>query len=213
MKALLLLTVLAQAPVAPATPPQLSRADVHFVIGWQNLRNERAHDEYDDWLNNIFYGGAGAGWYWSDHLKTQVDIGAGTHGRRYRYQARLVNGTQTFETSRADISQRSVAIGQQYQFFRNQWLHPRLGAGLEFARETTDETYDPVFVFDNATRTNRQISPGRNETERRNIVRPFAEAGFKAYMTRRAFFTADSRFMFKSGIDEVLFRFGFGVDF
>ena len=74
MKALLLLTVLAQAPVAPATPPQLSRADVHFVIGWQNLRNERAHDEYDDWLNNIFYGGAGAGWYWSDHLKTQVDI-------------------------------------------------------------------------------------------------------------------------------------------
>ena len=32
-------------------------------------------------------------------------------------------------------------------------------------------------------------------------------------MTRRAFFTSDTRLMFRSGIDEVLFRFGFGVDF
>ena len=32
-------------------------------------------------------------------------------------------------------------------------------------------------------------------------------------MTRRAFFTGDTRVMFSSGIDEVLFRLGFGVDF
>ncbi len=213
MKALLLLTVLAQAPVAPATPPPLNRADAHFVIGWQNLHKEQPQDRYNDWLNNIFYGGAGAGWYWNDHLKTQVDIGAGTHGHQYRYEPRAVGGTQTFESSRADISQRSVAVSQQYQFFRNQWFHPRLGAGVDFARETTHETYDPIFAFDNVTRTNRQIAPGRSETEHRSVVRPFAEAGFKAYMTRRAFFTADSRVMFKSGIDEVLFRFGFGFDF
>ena len=32
-------------------------------------------------------------------------------------------------------------------------------------------------------------------------------------MTRRAFFTADTRLMFKNGLDEVLFRLGFGIDF
>jgi hypothetical protein len=112
------------------------------------------------------------------------------------------------------VSQRSLAVSQQYQFFRNQWFHPRVGAGVEIARERTTEEYSPIFVFDSVTRTPRQLAPPRNEgPEHRTITRPFAEAGFKAYMTRRAFFTADTRLMYRKGLDEVLFRLGFGVDF
>jgi hypothetical protein len=32
-------------------------------------------------------------------------------------------------------------------------------------------------------------------------------------MTRRAFFAGDTRLMFRKGLDEVLFRVGFGIDF
>ena len=79
--------------------------------------------------------------------------------------------------------------------------HPKLG---------TVETR----IFDQATRTSRQISPARIDGPSHDtIVRPFAELGFKGYMTRWAFFTGDTRVMFRGGIDEVLFRVGFGVDF
>ena len=207
-------TAAAQAEAPAATTP---RADFHAVIGWQNLRQDRGVDTFDtfnNWTNGIFYGGAGAGWYWTDHVKTQVDFGAGTLGRGYRYRQLTINGVSTGETSRIAVRQQSVAVSQQYQFFRNQWFHPHLGAGLDIARETRREEFQPVFVFDQVARTSRQVSPARTEGPSHDtIVRPFAEVGFKAYMTRRAFFTGDTRLMFRGGIDEVLFRVGFGVDF
>src|SRR5512138_50821 len=62
----------AQTPV-PAV--ELPRADAHFVIGWQNLRRDQPQSSYNAWLNGIVYAGGGAGWYWTDHVKTQVDVG------------------------------------------------------------------------------------------------------------------------------------------
>src|SRR3954467_11150176 len=66
-------------------------ADARFVVGWQNLHKEQSTQQYNDWLNGIFYGGAGAGWYWNDHLKTQIDNGAGTRGTQYRFENIVVN--------------------------------------------------------------------------------------------------------------------------
>ena len=57
-------TALAGAQEPARTP--LVRGDVHFVIGWQNLHKEQATQQgccSNDWLNTIFYGAAGAGWY------------------------------------------------------------------------------------------------------------------------------------------------------
>jgi opacity protein-like surface antigen len=195
----------------------LNRGDVHVVAGWQNLHKPQSPEERygNDWLNGIFFGGAGAGWFWTDNLKTQVDFGGGTRARQYRYAPIVVDGLSTGAvSSRLNVQQQSLAIAQQYQFFRNQWFHPHVGAGVDLARETTREEYDPIFVFDPITRVSRQVSPPRNEgPDHRFIARPFGEAGFKAYMTRRAFFTGDARLMFRTGVDEVLFRFGFGIDF
>jgi hypothetical protein len=209
---------LAASGLAGAQEPSrtpLTRGDTHFVIGWQNLHKEQPGPQsFNNWVNGIFYGGAGAGWYWTDHLKTQVDFGAGSEGHQYRYEPIVINGQTTGSSSRFQVRQQSVAVSQQYQFFRNQWFHPHVGAGVDIARETTTEEYSPVFIFDSITRTSRQIEPAQTEgPEHRTIARPFAEAGLKAYMTRRAFFTADTRLMYRKGLDEVLFRLGFGVDF
>jgi len=215
MKALLLAALLAQSPAITAPPPAgpVMRGDVQGVIGWQNLRDHEAPDHYNDWINDIFYGGVGAGWYWNEHLKTQVDVGAGTRGDTYRYQNIVVGGVSTFEPSRLRVQQTSFAVEQQYQFFRNQWFHPHVGGGIDVGHRSILEEYQPVTVFDNTSRTTRVVTPARTEKHEEFVARPFVATGFKAYMTRRAFFSSDARVMFKSGLDEVLFRFGFGVDF
>jgi hypothetical protein len=215
LSAIAILLATGASAQTPAPAAELPRADAHFTIGWQNLHKPQPEGgSYDDWLNAIFYGGAGAGWYWNDHLKTQIDFGAGTRAEQYRFHQFTLDGVQTYESSRVAVSQRNVSIGQHYQFFRNQWFHPHLGAGVELARETSTEEYQPVTVFDNVTRTPRTIRPARIEPpEHRVIARPFGEAGFKAYMTQRAFFSGDVRLMFRHGIDEVLFGAGFGIDF
>ena len=204
-----------QAPAA--TPPVGPRADIHGVIGWQNLRqptDDAAFDRYDDWANGIFYGGAGAGYYWTQHLKTQVDYGSGTRGDHYRYRLVTFGGLQSSEVSEVSIRKQSLAISQQYQFFKNQWFHPHVAAGVDIGRETSTTRFQPVVVYDPVTRASRQISPARTEgPSHRTIVRSFGETGFKAYMTPRAFFTTDARFLFRSSLEEVVFRVGFGVDF
>jgi hypothetical protein len=210
MKALLLVSLLAQAPAAPANLP---RFDVHAVAGWQNLNKPQEQPYYNDWLNAILYGGVGAGWYWTDHLKTQIDVGAGTRDEQYQTRQFVVDGQPAYASARVAIRETNVSIGQQYQFFRNQWFHPHAGAGVELVRETTTQQFLAVTVYDPATRTSKLLSPEHTGgPEHRLLARAFAEGGFKAYMSRRAFFLGDMRVMFRGGIDEVLFRAGFGID-
>ncbi len=92
MKALLFVSLLAQSP--PALQPP--RADVHVAAGWQNLHKEQAYEYYDNWLNAIAYGGAGAGWYWTEHLKTQIDVGGGTRDHQFRTQEFVINGQPAY---------------------------------------------------------------------------------------------------------------------
>src|SRR5215212_6076105 len=97
----LLLAGAASGQTAETTMP-VERGDFHAVIGWQNLRQERddeALESYNNWANGILYGGAGAGWYWNAHLKTQVDVGAGSRGQHYAYRLVNVNGQSTSESA------------------------------------------------------------------------------------------------------------------
>jgi hypothetical protein len=147
-------------------------------------------------------------------LKTQIDFGVSTRARQYRYDQLTINGAPAYESSVVDLSQQSLAIGQQVQFFRNQWFHPYVGAGIDVARARTTVEFEGLTVYDPVTRSYRPALPRRSEgPETRVVARAFVETGFKAYVTRRAFFVGDARVKFRGQIDEVLFRFGFGVDF
>lgn len=212
-----LLCAVPAAAQAPEVSPAAGRADFQAVLGWQNLHLERDSSFVGpdhNWAHAILYGGAGAGWYWTEHLRTQLEIGGGTPARHYRYRLRTINGVQASEISRIRITRPSLAISQHYQFFRNEWFHPRVGVGVDLARETLTERYEPIWGFDPVARVSRELAPARIEgPERRMVVRPFVDTGFKAYMTRRAFFTGDMRLMVYRGVDQVLLRGGFGVDF
>jgi hypothetical protein len=101
----------AAAAQAPEAAPAAGRADFQAVLGWQNLRLDRYDDPFDrpdhNWAHSILYGGAGAGWYWTEHLKTQVEVGGGTPTRHYRYRLRTINGLQASEISRVRLTRPS----------------------------------------------------------------------------------------------------------
>lgn len=212
--ALVLLAVPAFAQTNPPPSP-VSRRDFGATLGWFNAnKSELDADPYDDWYGRSLHGGLAAGWYWTDHLKTEVDVGATTTAKLRTYPRRVIDGQQTNTPIEYSFSTRKLAVAQLYQGLRNQWVHPYAAVGVEATWERVSESHGPTFVYDQTTRTSRQVLPARTAgPETDLVVRPFGAVGFKAYLTPRSFFRSDLRLTFRGGIDEVLARFGFGFDF
>jgi hypothetical protein len=208
---------LSLAPLAGAhgqtLAPQASRSDVTGTLAWFNA-DKSEFDSYNDWYNRSVYGGGSFGWYWTDHHKSEIDVGVTSTAERDIYRFELINGNPANIESVYRFSTRRVAFAQQYQFFRNAWFHPFIAGGLDLTWESIDEREEAITVWDPIARQYRVV---RDEvvhpTETDLHVRPFATFGFKAYMTQRSFFRSDMKFVVKNGVDEVLIRFGLGVDF
>lgn len=209
--------VLGFSGAASAQSRPLVRADVSATIGW--LDADASSDStwpssYNQWESTLF-GAVGAGWYWTDHLKTEIDFGAGTEGEAYLGSPGFaLNGLPVQRSIHRRFSRRNVGLSQQYQFYRNAWFHPYVAAGAHLAWDRRTDHVQAVYAYDPVTRISRVVEQPRVEAPETDVVvRPFVASGFKAYMTRRAFFRGDLRVGFKRGIDETLLRFGFGVDF
>lgn len=202
------------ASEAWAQPPQrVVSGDVNVMIGWL-ARHARpdGSDDYFEWRGSVF-GATGAGWHWTDHLKTEIDFGAGTQAKGYANRLFVANGLQTYRTIERRSSRRIVGLSQQYQFFRNAWFHPHVAAGANLTWEDRTDYLPRITVYDPISRGNRVLEEERKEHGTDFAVRPFVAAGFKAYMTPRSFFRSDLRVAFDTGIDKTLLRLGFGFDF
>lgn len=211
--ALLLSSMIAPTASAQERPAGLARADLFGSLGWFNA-DTRDLTPYDDWYNRSLFGGGTAGWYWTDHLKTEIDAGATTRARLFSGQPVVINGVQTFRSSELTFSTRRLAISQQYQFGDNAWFHPHLAAGVDLTAERIERRDEAVTIFGQGAGGPRVLEPAVQHPPRTEWhTRPFVAGGFKAYMTRRAFFRSDMRLVLGSGVDEVLVRVGFGVDF
>jgi hypothetical protein len=198
-------------PASTAAP--VARADTAGSIAWLSeqrdtpgiLRVSRRH-------RNV-RAAASAGWYWTDHLKSEIDFSVGRRGSDYRSEQIVINGLPAYVNTESEFSRRTLGLSQQYQFFRNAWFHPHLAAGAHITWERITERTQPVVVFDRPgpgrVIADEQVSGPRTDV----TVRPFVAAGFKAYVLPRAFFRSDLRAGFRSGLDEVMVRFGFGIDF
>lgn len=206
----MVVAMLANAPVAQAqgTGKPVSQADVSGTIGWLNA-DKAVLDSYrgsNDWYNRSLYGGADFGWYWTDHWKTTIEGGVSSRAKLSAYSSTVVDGRPATLYSTYGFVTRRLAIGQQYQFYRNVWVHPFVGGGVDLTWEETDRSDDFLSTLPYGPRT---AYPRRTEF----LARPFTTFGLKAYMTPRAFFRTDLKLVFDKGVDEALVRFGLGVDF
>jgi outer membrane protein with beta-barrel domain len=201
------------SPALGQTRSPLARADVTGVVAVLGVENDAVAPYVDDDWHSSFFGGLAAGWYWTDNLKTELDFGAGTESQVYRSTPITIGGRSTYVSTQSTISQRTLGVSQQYQFFRNDWFHPHVAGGVNVSWEDITDEISPVVIYDPAAPP-RQVEPGRRAGPRtETTVRPFIGTGFKAYFNQRGFFRTDIRFAFRSGLDEVLVRAGFGIDF
>jgi hypothetical protein len=206
-------TVLASATSgwAQTSTSPVSRADIAGTIGWFNARQSIPDiSSYgNDWYSRSVYGGVSTGWYWNDHWKTEVDAGASTQADLRGTQSTFVDGRVNTVYSTYEFRTARLAVGQHYQFFRNVWIHPFIAGGVDFTWETI-ERYDEVISPFPAVGLHRADRPDRREFH----TRPFVTFGLKAYMTPHGFFRSDMKFVTdRDGLDEVILRAGFGIDF
>ena len=195
------------------TSARVVRGDVSGLIGWLGVEEDSVEGYIgDDWHTSLF-GTIGAGWHWTDHLKTEVDFGAGTQSTFYRARQVSFPGFTGYRSTQSSASQKTLGISQQYQFFRNAWFHPHVALGAQVTWAEITDRLDPLVIY-SPQAPPRTVEQGRTEEPRTDVtVRPFVSGGFKAYFTQRGFFRTDLRFAFRDGIDEVQLRIGFGADF
>jgi hypothetical protein len=154
------------------------------------------------------------GRYWTEHLKTEAELAITGHGNLVSFEeleseplvSRYLYRDHTYEV-------RTLSLVQAWQFGHNAWVHPFVGGGvdIDWERRTTEGT---VQVSDSRTDPARfTVDTLARERHTDVIARPVAIAGFKAYVARTAFFRTDLRASFREGIDNVVWRFGFGCDF
>lgn len=198
----------------PALAQRVTAGDATGAVAWLST-HKGSPDPYGGrtWHNSLF-GAVGAGWYWTDNLKTEVDFGGSTRTRAFRTERVTIDGRPLYATIETTFSRRTVGISQQYQFFHNDWFHPHVAIGANVTTEHLRDRHQPIYVYDDVTRTSRFVPQARSDgTRTETAVRPFVAVGFKGYMSSRTFIRGDLRIAFRRGVDEALVRLGFGVDF
>lgn len=202
----------ARASAAQTPGPDVVRPDLCGSIGWLNV-NKGELSSYNDWYNRAAEGAVTFGWHWSVHHKTELEASVSNSAEFRSSTEEIINGYRAYVGSEHTFGTRRVTIGQLYQFGENAWFHPHLAAGVDFNWESIKRTDREVLFYDPGARQTvylRQpvVHPHRTDLH----ARPFAAAGFKAYMTSRAFFRSDVRLIAGRRLEEVLVRIGLGMD-
>jgi hypothetical protein len=197
---------------AQGNPAPVVRADAAGSLGWFNAKEPIGPDD-SDWYSRSALGSAFGGWYWTDHLKTEIEAGGSTKARLYSYTSRYENNQPEFTSTRAEYSTRRIGVSQHYQFFRNAWFHPFIGGGVDLIWTTSE--IEALTSYPQVTPPGTPRLPDERYVQPKSTdlnVHPFALVGYKAYFNQWVFFRNDLRLSFDSGVDEVAIRFGIGVD-
>jgi hypothetical protein len=201
----------AQPAIAAPTAP-VTRIDVAGVAGWAGTQ-PAGEGEADRWMNGAA-AGATAGWYWTDHLKTELAFLVVGPDTVWTAEPLVIPGLPyvNYRSVEHEFRARTLSIAQGWQFFRNAWFHPIVAAGLDVDWRRTTRSYPPQPAYDWPAEPPGWLPEQPPETQTRVRASPFVSAGFKAYVSPRAFFRGE----IKAGpahSARVAATVGFGVDF
>src|SRR5688500_13514728 len=88
-----------QTAAAPVTGPvAAARPDLSASIGWLNVNKSSLHD-YNDWYNRGVQGAVAFGWYWTPHLKAEVEPSASTRVEFNSSREEFINGQRAYVVS------------------------------------------------------------------------------------------------------------------
>jgi hypothetical protein len=193
------------------TAPDLPKGDGWASFGWQ-IVNEFDADPLASYGEQRVIGSAGAGLYWAPRLKLEVDA-ATTSRSNFNFVEQVpISGQPGIRYSQVRVRTTSAAATQTWELLSNAWFTPYVGGGVEISRLTRETSVQAYSLIGpgrpQIPQPPESLAPGSDV-----IVRPLVTVGFKAYLSRRAFFRADSRLTLEPRVEHYLLRFGFGVDF
>ena len=195
-----------QLDAQTSDPPRL---DTSGTVGW--FANDRELPDgqfYDDDTQHRWVFGGDAGWYWTEHLKSEVGISATTTGSSFV----LVpispphDRAYPYASGRRRTREVRVVAQQIYQFGHNAWVHPYVGAGVAVVWETSRLEFDgPPFAMP-------EVSLPSERATTATRVKPVVSTGLKAYISPRAFVRGDLLLSPWTTSRDVTLRVGIGVD-
>jgi len=198
------LTLIPVAARGQTATPSLFRADAATSIGWFTANRVEAENCCANWSSSLFKG-IGAGYYWTDHLKSEIEIAwpGPTQAFTYPDARPFIDGnTLVYE----EHTYRGIKLSgsQLFQFGRNAMFHPFAGVGVDVDRDR-----DEIVRTTQNGRAFTQIQLTEHEVH----ARPFVTTGFKAYFSERAFFRSEIKVAFSDRVEQVIWKSGLGVDF
>ena len=200
--------VSAQTTGVTLQPADFARWDAAFHLGWLGVNKAEIAPEWNNWNGTASFGGSG-GYYLTPHVKVALDIARGTQGRIYSY-TNYIGGRPRQDEFRTMTLTGTIA----YQFLDNAWVHPFVGAGIDVVRETARVTLPQYVFWPSPTVPMVVVPPQPGDWQSSVDARPMLTAGFKGYVSERAFLRSELRAAFSSKRTEsVEWRSGFGFDF
>jgi hypothetical protein len=199
-------------PTVDLTAENPARWDAAGLTGWFGGNKEEQAADWNDWYDAASFS-ASAGYYWTPHLKLDLDFATTTEGTVFVEEQFLLPGAPfpLVRYGEHGFIATTASAAALYQFFDNLWFHPFAGGGVEAIRERSRVTLQeqPVCVRGPCTPI---ALPG--EINVSYAVRPFATVGFKLYVSERAFIRSDVQTTFSTrGVETARWRAGMGVDF
>lgn len=203
-------TLLMSARPLKAQPPDVPQLDISGTVGWfANDRELPGSPFYDDDTQHRWVFGGDVGVYWTEHLKSEIGISATTTGSSFVLVPIAPSHERAYPYASGQRRTREARVVAQqiYQFGRNAWVHPYVGAGVVVLRETSRLAFDqPPFAIPGLPR------PPSEGAETATRVKPVVSAGLKAYISPRAFVRGDILLSPWTTSRDVTVRGGIGVD-
>lgn len=216
----LLLVIAAASPAGAQQPPTVSltaagapRWDAGGYVGWRGGNKSDIAPEWNQWYDSADFG-ASAGYYWTTHLKVDFGLSTTTAGAVFVQENIPAPGKPFPITSYGEYRFRTTSLtgGLLYQFGENAWFHPFLGGGVGLVREHARLEFQSQLPCD---RFGCAPPLPLDDDDVSYRALPFATAGFKWYMTPRAFVRSEVSTAFSRAhvVDAVTWRIGIGADF
>jgi hypothetical protein len=209
-----LLVPVAAAAQTPAKATPLPRFDVAGYVVWIGAHTaDLPGDVYRTW-DSTGGAAASAGFYLTEHVKLEVDVGA--------FDERVLFGSFAQESSRDfsryvyqehRVASRGLSLTTTYQFLHNTWVHPFVGGGVDIDWERRRTQTEIRTYRSSPTGSSSSVESLPDENARDERVRAAIATGAKFYVSPRVFVRTDVRVSFTDKVDAVRWRAGAGFDF
>jgi hypothetical protein len=194
----------------------IARADFTAATGSFSSNRGELVDNYERWPHTAF-GSLAAGLYWTDHLKSEVEVARTGTAELYGFEYLGLPEAPGFGVPvERRFDSVKVSAAQLVQFGRNARFHPFIGAGIDVDRERAvyERRGQNQLIYGAGGRVERAISVPPQSTSRTTThVRGFGTGGFKGYFSERGFFRTELKVQVGSRLEQVMWKMGLGVDF